>query len=674
MEEHENEPLKVIHQVTTQFDIPLDNFKTLRAIGTTLCKYGNQCDDQEREKAIITEGVSYLKQAVERMEGDAQEKIATLRILAPWYTWLGQHTEAIKYHDQAYALLPDPESEDLTKEKQKEFSEIRLDLLIVKAQAYLEMEQPEEALKIWNEARKFSGDEPLLGTHLDDITLLFKDKNDPDGTKLMHELKSWTEKERNSWFTYCYKGWIDRNAEARMQKAAKRAGETELLLEWLHALAKTLPEDSYFLFNVRSAIANLYHPVMGNVQKGKALRQEILAMNPKPDWWEEETMQEQKTQQRLKLAEILFNEFQDSADPTKKEEMFETLKLLPNPHGGDDHFRESHVNMLLANMLRIMGPAKDFQKHMNDLFAACVAGLEDSVSWNDSSSLRLLSKVLASLDGLERDAKIACAAQFSILDRSIYDQSSGTEGSETASDKDSTEADVKATDETETETETSRENDEDEKAPLADGESKAADATPSNKVTSQRRDSAEVAEAPASVATVPQSTAGEPDSSKAQPELSSTVPESNEEQQRPAEEQSETTSEKPEELDEDVTGSGIYCDGGCGTDISRWTQPMYYCLVCVNCDLCEECYGKRLAQTRGEIEEPWLSFCGPDHRYIKAPMKGWKGIKNGVIRIEGEEEFTVEDWLKGLKEERWQKAWDTFWTRQGGLKDIGLDD
>jgi hypothetical protein len=54
-------------------------------------------------------------------------------------------------------------------------------------------------------------------------------------------------------------------------------------------------------------------------------------------------------------------------------------------------------------------------------------------------------------------------------------------------------------------------------------------------------------------------------------------------------------------------------------------------------------------------------------------MKGWKGIKNGIIRI-GDEEITVKEWLRGLKEERWGNAWTVFWTRQGGLKDIGVED
>ena len=53
-------------------------------------------------------------------------------------------------------------------------------------------------------------------------------------------------------------------------------------------------------------------------------------------------------------------------------------------------------------------------------------------------------------------------------------------------------------------------------------------------------------------------------------------------------------------------------------------------------------------------------------------MKGWKGIRDGVVRIH-DQEFTVKDWLQGLKEERWPKAWVTFWTHHDGFKDIDVE-
>ncbi|KAL6151131.1 hypothetical protein ACJBU6_10122 [Exserohilum turcicum] len=335
----------MIDAVIAQYKIPGEDFRTLRATGATLCGYGYESRDLNRQQAMLTEGVSYLKQSVECMEGDALERIATLRLLAPKYTWIDQQPEAIVYYDQAYDMLSNLESEDLTEAKSKELNDIRLDILTAKATAFTELNQPEDALQIYNKARELSGAHPLPGWTLDEITLLFKEEYDTDGTKLMEALHTWTVKERNSWFAYCFNGFVDANAVTRMQRAAKMAKKTDLLLEWLNGLAKTLPKESYYLFNLRGAIARLYYPVMGCVEKGKAMRQEILAMNPKPESWYEETMNETRTQHHMQLAEILFHEFQTCADPAKKETLLESLTLLPSAHVHDD---ELHNPMWLC--------------------------------------------------------------------------------------------------------------------------------------------------------------------------------------------------------------------------------------------------------------------------------------------------------------------------------------
>lgn len=67
----------------------------------------------------------------------------------------------------------------------------------------------------------------------------------------------------------------------------------------------------------------------------------------------------------------------------------------------------------------------------------------------------------------------------------------------------------------------------------------------------------------------------------------------------------------------------------------------------------------------------WWEFCGKRHNHIKAPIEGWKGVKNGVLRI-GDERILFEDWLVGLRDERWPQAWDEFWRNEPFLGDIGL--
>lgn len=220
------------------------------------------------------------------------------------------------------------------------------------------------------------------------------------------------------------------------------------------------------------------------------------------------------------------------------------------------------------------------------------------MSWNDSDSLRLLAKVLASVDGLERDALIASSAQFSILD-------SKTEADEETKKTQS----VDQADKVKPTTATFKE----EHSPTEDAKTVEENDTP------QETNTTEEIEAAAN--------------------------------------------------DEELSGFYIYCNGNCDTEIKSWTEPFYLCLICTNTDLCVKCHSKRLNWNRDGGENQWTTFCGENHRYIKAPVARWKGIKSGVIRI-GEEDIPVKQWIKGLKEERWPKAWETFWLRESGLKDI----
>jgi hypothetical protein len=59
----------------------------------------------------------------------------------------------------------------------------------------------------------------------------------------------------------------------------------------------------------------------------------------------------------------------------------------------------------------------------------------------------------------------------------------------------------------------------------------------------------------------------------------------------------------------------------------------------------------------------WRSYCGQNHTYIKAPVEGWKGVKNGIMRI-GNEQISFNDWLQSLKDEKWPAAWESFWKNE----------
>ena len=62
-------------------------------------------------------------------------------------------------------------------------------------------------------------------------------------------------------------------------------------------------------------------------------------------------------------------------------------------------------------------------------------------------------------------------------------------------------------------------------------------------------------------------------------------------------------------------------------------------------------------------------YCGTNHQLISGPIPGWKGIKDGIMTIEGQNgEDTIRvkfrDWLDELKNVKWRQAWVRFWLKE----------
>lgn len=79
---------------------------------------------------------------------------------------------------------------------------------------------------------------------------------------------------------------------------------------------------------------------------------------------------------------------------------------------------------------------------------------------------------------------------------------------------------------------------------------------------------------------------------------------------------------------------------------------------------------RKTADTTGKFDS-WFEFCGNKHTHIKAPIAGWNGVKNGILRI-GDERVPFKDWLVGLRDERWPQAWGEFWSNEPFLRNIGF--
>lgn len=114
-------------------------------------------------------------------------------------------------------------------------------------------------------------------------------------------------------------------------------------------------------------------------------------------------------------------------------------------------------------------------------------------------------------------------------------------------------------------------------------------------------------------------------------------------------------------LDGDIDpNANIECTS-CGKKVASWRDyVMYMCVICTDVDLCASCFEKRAAVERGEHTD-WRVLCPKGHRHIQAPIKGWKGVSKGILKMETDVKFS--DWLKQV-EGLWEAAWIRFWESQ----------
>lgn len=270
----------------------------------------------------------------------------------------------------------------------------------------------------------------------------------------------------------------------------------------------------------------------------------------------------------------------------------------------DTNPSESSTAIIYACMLRKVSSNSQFQDVLERLFQSCVKALSDTDSSNDQASLVLLAKVLACVPGLERDARIAFSAKYSILDQKIaLTSEDGTYGL----------SDIHRDD--------------------ANDKGVETESIPENSAEQQSE---------------------------------------NKDEESTVEWKEERFRYKSHEKWGDILPSDpIKCSGNSEHVIRYWeSTPIYVCITYIDVHLCAACFENIKLVNCGE--KAWNDigtrrFCGEDHRYIKGPIEGWKGIRDGVIVIEREDVETrmpFKDWLEDLKMNRWKRAWEAFWKRE----------
>ncbi|KAF8860934.1 hypothetical protein BDZ45DRAFT_293513 [Acephala macrosclerotiorum] len=496
----------------------------------------------------------------------------------------------------------------------------------------------DKAIVAMDEAYAVQGDDPekaLSSEFLHEIMAYLEENKDFE--KLMTVIEHFQK-----WDLLALLGFSYSDGHDTFQHAAWECKKRDFLIKTYENMISEVAR-----FNVgakvRGRLATVYQYVFPNYNEAKRLLFEIIDGKKGEAFGDSD--EEFVFESRLQLADVLMAQFRETADPVQKTALHGEMKNLVLQHsiamGNDYNMYESQVMISLALMTGKMGPTNDFQSVIEKTFRACIDALTDNQAWNDCSGFRILAKVMAFVPEMKRDAQIAYSLQFSAVDDKLFN-------------------------------------------PPSEASSEAVDA-----------DAGESAKSPEALtngqAVIPRTAEGMALSAKAvevivqAAEIPAEIP-ADVQDISPPTEADDSAKDAAEDLN---PNSDIWCDG-CGDTFSDWTvKPVYGCIICTNCDLCEDCWKKRDACNKGEPWTEWKTFCGENHKYIKGPMPGWKGVKDGVLRIEtvgyGEpqqpngtesepktakvEEIKFEVWLDDIQE-RWTEAWKGFWKREDLIVDI----
>jgi tetratricopeptide (TPR) repeat protein len=425
----------------------------------------------------------------------------------------------------------------------------------------------------------------------------------------------------HKWDLLYWLGFPSANGHDRFQSAAWKCKKQEFMIKKYEDMI--IECDKYNIgAHARSQLATIYRYVVPNLKESRRLLFEI--MDGKKGAPFDDASENFIYATRLQLADVLLEQFRAATDPEQKIALQGDMKTLALQDkvalSQDFNPYESQTTTSLALMTGKMGPTNEFQSLMDNRFREAINSLTDNQAWNDSGGFRALAKVLAFVPEMHKDAQIASSLQFSAVDEKLFKEA------DESRDEQSSDTNMKE--------------------PLANGH-ETEPAVEEKETVKQKIIEVEIQSQEGSLIV--------------------------QEIQLPTTTTEEATADIPEDLN---PYSSIYCNG-CQRSFNNWREgAVYGCIECTDCDLCEDCFKKIDRCNKGEPWTEWKRYCGENHKYIRAPIAGWKGVKDGVIRIEkvgdgeqGVEELNFGVWLDGLQD-RWKEAWKGFWKREELVFDI----
>ncbi|KAF4992395.1 hypothetical protein FGRMN_7207 [Fusarium graminum] len=331
------------------------------------------------------------------------------------------------------------------------------------------------------------------------------------------------------------------------------------------------------------------------------------------------------------MANVQLELFRRSRDPIYKAERLASLSgvmqrpfILDIPRTSTSYTasqRTASQRIVLAYMYMVMGPLSKFQQTIQSLLDDCFAGLSDRVWQNDTlhlwvlaQTLALMSKVLKGDEQLRRYARIVGSA---ILSRLIKEEGEPSEGVGSGNDD---------TDNAEAPEVNRPKADAQDKEPLGEAD-KVKDIQEGG-----HEQVGDVEDQDLDDSSDEESDPGSPPNDEGDLQSPDHVPHN--------------------------------CGGFCYPSRSfKWwgNRSAYLYVTYASGLICENCQAEYDTIERGERTFKGRYFWGLGQDKLKLPIEGWKGVKNGILRVDGEEPVSVKSFLDKLQNEVCKDAWDRLW-------------
>jgi hypothetical protein len=345
-------------------------------------------------------------------------------------------------------------------------------------------------------------------------------------------------------------------------------------------------------------------------------------------------------------VDLLFENYHVARSKTNKEAEVAKLYRLVHDLGSTAYIEQmslAEALLTLAKMLKGIGKIRQAKSQADRAFNLCMDDLQDFVTYNDKSAFRMLGKILMFTEApeLKVDAEIALSLQYSEVDRT-HEDSQTYEPSETAPTND------------------------DVASVVANGvDSVALSTTDEPPKVNSDQNGVELEPAEGSKENIAEKSQQNPGQNSLNPGAEESLPKPDQNglgpgpaegsKQKAAEEllQKPPNGEK-KPWSEDLIPEEqrvIICNGPCSSRFDNWHDGVnvYFCIDCHDVDFCQDCHDKQLLYHTKTGEGFWFKCCWAEHKYIKQPVEGWRGVKNGVIRI-GAKQKPFKFWLLAVKD------------------------